>query len=209
MKIAIIGAGNVGGSLAQAFADKAHEIRIGVRDPSKVADLITRCGHRTEATDPASAAAFGDVVFLTVPWSVALEVVESLGDLGGKILADCTNPVGWDNGPVIAKDVVGSSGSQKIAEKTSAHVVKAFSTHGWEINLSPTIGEQAIDHYVCGDDADARAKVSQLAAEIGFHPVDVGPLRNAGPLENLAVLWIHMAMMTDAGREIGFKLLGA
>ena len=209
MKIAIIGAGNVGGSLAKAFAGKGHDVRIGVRDPDKVADLIAECGDRTEAADPQAAAAFGEVVFLTVPWSAALAVVESLGDLGDKILADCTNPVGWDNGPIHHKDVAGSSGAEKIAEKTGARVVKAFSTHGWEINLSPAIGDQAVDHYVCGDDDDARAAVSALARDIGFHPVDVGPLRNAASLEHLAILWIHMAMMTDKGREIGFKLLGA
>lgn len=207
MKIAIIGAGNVGGSLGQAFGQRDHDIRFGVRDPSKAADLVAHYGKRTKATDPSSAAAFGEVVFLTVPWGAALTVVGSLGDLEGKILADCTNPMGWDNGPIMSPDVAGTSGAQLIAAKTSARVVKAFSTHGWELNLNPQIGDTAADAYVCGDDAEAKATIAGLCAEIGFHTVDVGPLRNAGPLENLAVLWVHLAVGGTMGRKFAFKLI--
>lgn len=205
MRIGIIGAGNIGGNLGRAWARKEHQIRFGVRDPGKIGDLLRECGGRAQAADPASAAAFGDVVALTVPWSAALETVSHLGSLSGKVVVDCTNPIVWQDGPVHAHE---RSGAQAIAERCpGARVVKAFNCVGAEHLLDPRHGNQSADMFIAGDDAEAKRTVSSLAQDLGFDVIDAGPLRNARLLEHLAALWIHLAMVGGHGRDIAFKLL--
>jgi 8-hydroxy-5-deazaflavin:NADPH oxidoreductase len=194
MKIAIIGAGNVGGSLGQALSAHGHEVRFGVRDPGKIAALVEQCGSRAAAADPAAAVAFGEVVIVALPWRATLDALAALPGLEGKILIDATNPIAW---------------AQRIAAQTGARVVKLFSTHGAEINLAPRIGDVQLDTYLCGDDAEAKRVAARLAEDIGFRAVDTGPLRNAASLEHLAILWVHLAMKGGQGRQVAFKLLGS
>lgn len=207
MKIAIIGAGNVGGTLGQALAAHGHDIRFGVRDPGKITAVVEQCGGRAAATDPAAAVAFGEVVIVALPWRATLDALSALPGLKDKILIDATNPVGWADGPVFDASVPDSA-AQRIAAQTGARVVKLFSTHGAEINLTPRIGDVQLDTYLCGDDAEAKRVAARLAEDIGFRAVDVGPLRNAASLEHLAILWVHLAMKGGHGRHIAFKLLG-
>jgi predicted dinucleotide-binding enzyme len=208
MKIAIIGAGNVGGSLGQALSARGHEVRFGVRDPGKITALVQQCGGRATASDPAAAVAFGEVVIVTLPWQATLDAVAALPGLEGKVLIDTTNPIAWADGPVF-DPAVPDSAAQRIAALTGARVVKLFSTHGAELNLAPRIGDVQLDTYLCGDDAEARRMAVRLAEDIGFRVVDAGPLRNAASLEHLAILWVHLAMKAGHGRQIGFKLLGS
>lgn len=208
MNIAIIGFGNVGKSLGQTLAAKGHTVRFGVRDADGVAEAARELGDRAAASDVRSAAAFGDAVILAVPWAAAIAAVESAGDLGGKVLIDCTNPIAWQGGgPAISPDVAGTSAAERIAARTAAHVVKAFSTHGAEHNTTPEIHGIQLDTYICGDHAQAKATVRRLAEDIGFRVVDAGPLRNAALLEHLAVLWVHLAIKGDLGRGFAFKAL--
>ena len=96
MKIAIIGAGNVGGTLGTAWAQKAgHEIFFGVRDPKseKTQALLSKIGGKARAGTPAEAAAFGDFIVLTTPWPQAEAAIRSLGDVSGRIILDATNPL--------------------------------------------------------------------------------------------------------------------
>ena len=208
MKIAIIGAGNVGGTLGQALSAHGHEVRFGVRDPAKIAALVEQCRGRAAAADPAAAVAFGEVVIVALPWRPTLDALKALPGLQGKILIDATNPVAWADGPVF-DPTVPDSAAQRIAAQTGARVVKLFSTHGAEINLAPRVGDVQLDTYLCGDDVEAKRVAAQLAEDIGFRVVDVGPLRNAASLEHLAILWVHLAMKGGHGRQIGFKLLGS
>lgn len=207
MKIAIIGAGNVGSSLGRAFAANDHQIRFGVRNPAKIAELVAGCGPTASASDIRSAVQFGEILILTVPWGAAKATLEAAGDLTGKILVDCVNPVAWDNGPTISREVVGSSAAQKIAEWSKARVVKAFSTHGAEFNLAPSIDGVPVDTYLCSDDEEAKVIVSALARDLGFSTVDAGPLRNAAFIEHMAALWVYLAVKTDLGRNFVFKTL--
>jgi predicted dinucleotide-binding enzyme len=207
MKIAIIGAGNVGGSLGQALAAHGHEVRFGVRDPQKIAGLVQQCGNGAAAADPAAAVAFGDVVIVALPWRVTLDTLAALPGLKGKILIDATNPVAWADGPVF-DPAVPDSAAQRIAAQTGARVVKLFSTHGAELNLAPRVGNVQLDAYACGDDDEAKRVATRLGQDIGFRIVDAGPLRNAASLEHLAILWVYLAIQGGQGRHIGFKLLG-
>jgi hypothetical protein len=207
MKIGIIGAGTVGSSLGRALAAHRHEIRFGVRDVHKARELVEQCGPHASASDLAGAVHFASVVVLALPWAAVKEGLKAAGPLDGRILIDCTNPVGWDEGPVVLP-VEGRSGAEAIARLVpDARIVKAFNTHGAEFLLNPRVGDMRADTYICGDDADARATVRGLAEQLGFDVIDAGPLRNAALLEHLAVLWIHLALRGGLGRDIAFKLL--
>ena len=206
MKIGILGAGNIGGNLGRRWAQGGHSIRFGVRKPDELAGLVQECGSQASAGDASTAAAFGDVVVVALPWGAVKDVLGSLGDLRGKIVVDATNPLKWSDGPVHA---VATSGAEEIAALVpGAIVVKAFNTLGAEHILNPVVGGLPADVFLATDDAGARETVARLAAEIGFRPLDLGPLRNARVGEHLAVAWIHLAMKAGLGRNIALKVVG-
>jgi len=208
MKIGIIGAGNIGGNLGRRWAEQGHEIAFGVREPAKVKAVVDACGGRAKATDTRGAAQAADVVVLAVPWAAVAGVLKDAGSLAGKILVDATNALKWNDGPEPV--IHDTSGAQKIAEMApGAKVVKAFNTLGAEHILAPVVGGQPCDVFLCADDAAAKATVQQLAEEIGFRAVDVGPLRNARLTEHVALTWIYLAMKGGLGRNIAFKVLGS
>jgi NADPH-dependent F420 reductase len=206
MNIGIIGAGNVGAALGRRLSESGHAVRFGVRDPEKIAELVAAIDGASAAAQ-AEVAAASDAVFLTVPGPVAVDVAAGLGELDGVIVVDCANPLRWDNGPVWNPPPEGSIAAAIAARCPKARVVKAFNTFGAEFHADPKLGEHAADVYMAGDDADAKAAVAEIAESAGFAPVDAGPLRNAAVLENLAMLWIHLALAGGQGRDFAFKML--
>lgn len=206
MSIAIIGAGNVGANLGIRLTETGHEVTFGVRGDKDLGDLLAQCGDRASQATVAEAVAGADVVFLAVPAQAAVEALAG-ADLDGKIVVDCNNPVAWADGPMWAPPPEGSVTAQLAAAYPQARCVKGFSTFGAEFHRDPSLGDGAIDVHLAADDAEAKSRVAALAEAAGFTVVDSGPLRNAAVLENLAVLWIHLAITGGRGRFIGFKLL--
>lgn len=206
MRIAIIGAGNVGGTLGRRWLKLGHEVVFGVRDPQgATADrLRAELAGQLRLASPAEAAAFAEIVVLTVPSAAAESTTASLGDLTAKVLVDATNPVGAGFAHAYAE---GSVAERVAAAAPGAHVVKAFNTTGFNIMADPQFGTESASLFVCGDDSAAMEQVQTLAAALGFDPVDCGPLRQARLLEHLALLWISMAMAHGHGRGIAFRLL--
>ena len=153
-----------------------------------------------------AAVAGAEVVVLATPWAVTERVVCSLGDLGGKILVDCTNPLTADlSGLVVGPD---TSGGEEVARwATGARVVKAFNTTGSGNMTDAGYGGAKLAMPLAGDDAEAKAMVAGLAEELGFEAVDVGPLSRSRQLEQLAVLWIALAYQQGLGMDFGFALL--
>jgi hypothetical protein len=208
VKIAIIGAGNVGGTLGKGWAKKGHEVFFGVRRPQdpEIQDLLKAAGAGARAGSPAEAATFGEVVVLATPWRATEAAVKSAGDLSGKILIDCTNPLKADlSGLEIGHTT--SGGEQVAGWASGAKVFKAFNTTGSNIMAAPVIQGIPTVMFVCGDDAAAKLRVLQLASELGFNPVDAGPLKQARLLEPWALLWIYLAFNGSVGRDYGFALL--
>ena len=204
----MIGAGNVGGNLGATLSNSGVDVRFGVRAGKDIGELLDRCAEGTMAVGIAEAAAWAEVVFLAVPGKVAVEAAKGLGDVTGKVVVDCTNPLTFDAGTVWAPPAEGS-GAAAIAEACpGAKVVKAFNTFGAELHGDPALSAGPVDVQMAGDDADAKEAVAALAKTAGFAPIDAGPLRNAAVLENLAVLWIHLALVGGHGRQVGFKLVG-
>ncbi len=208
MKIAVLGAGNVGGTLGSAWAKKGHAVMFGVRNPSdpKVKSLLGAAGANAKAGGVAEAAAFGEVVTLATPWATTQEALRSAGSLSGKILLDCTNPLKPDlSGLTIGFTT--SAGEQVAGWAPGARVVKIFNTTGFENMAAPVFSEGAACMLYCGDDTEAKAVAGKLAGDLGFDPVDAGPLASARLLEQQAMLWIHLAYKQGLGGKFAFRLM--
>ena len=210
--IAIIGTGNVGASIGKTLAAAGYELRFGVRpgsDNSSLLDELRSTGATVSAVSPQEAARGASLVFLATPAAAAVEVVGSLGELGDTIVVDATNPVRWSGGPVWAPPAEGSVTQAIAAAYPGVRVVKAFNGFGAEFHANPKLSgiAEGVTVFMAGDDAGAKRTVASVAKTAGFSPVDAGPLRNAGVLENAAVLWIHLARAGGLGREIALQLV--
>jgi len=208
--LAIIGLGNVGAALGVRLAGAGHPIRFGARpgkDHGELLDNVTSVGGQAVVVSPAEAAAEASIVFLAVPATAAIDAARELDLAPGKILVDCTNPVGWDKGPIWTPPAAGSIAAALAEALPQVRVIKAFNGFGAEFHADPKLGDTAVDVFMAGDDMPSKIQLALLARKAGFSPVDVGPLRNAALLENLAVLWIHLATVGGRGREVAFKLL--
>src|SRR5687767_14728604 len=107
-KIAILGAGNVGGNLGIRLAQSGYEVRFGLRAGSDASEVLSKAGARASATNIADAVANADVVFVAVPGPAVIDAVRGAGSLAGKIVVDCNNAVGWKDGPKHAPPPEGS-----------------------------------------------------------------------------------------------------
>src|SRR5262249_34090766 len=142
MRIAVIGAGNVGGTLGAGWASRGHQVFFGVRDTAdpKLEELLARMRGNVHAGGVKEAAASCEVVALTVPWPAAENALRGAGDLGGKILLDCTNPLK----PDLSGLTVGytASGAEQVAAwARGARVVKIFNTTGFSNMANPEYRE--------------------------------------------------------------------
>lgn len=210
MKIAIVGAGNVGGTLGAAWAGKGHQVVFGARNvKDEKVKKLTSDGKTTAANIP-DAVAQSDVVLLATPWQGAREALQSAGNLAGKVLIDAVNPLESSAAFLEKGLLVGhttSAGEQIAQWAKGAKVVKAFNTIG-SMNMSnPKFGGQSATMFICGDDADAKKIVKQLSDDLGFETVDAGLLKSARLLEPLAMLWIHLALGMKIGPDFGFKMI--
>ena len=193
MDIAVIGPGRVGCALASRASSAGHHVHAGVRDlHGDTARAVQREVPGAAVTQVEDAVAHASLVLLTVPFGAAEQAVRAVGDFDGRILVDCTNPVG----PGITHALGTRSGAETIAEAAhGARVVKAFNVYGVENLADPDFGHASVRGALplAGDDDEARATVASLATDMGWEPVDVGPLTRALDLEHLALLWIWMA----------------
>lgn len=208
MNIAVIGAGNVGGTLGRRWAMAGHTVRFGVKDPESpdVADLVSASGGGASAHPVAEAAAFAEVVVFATPWAATAEAIQACGSLAGKVVLDCTNPISADFSG-LEFGTSDSAGERVAAWAVGAKVVKIFNTVGFNIMKNPDFGGRAATMLYAGDDGEAKATAAGLAKDLGFDPVDAGPLVQARYLEALAWLWISMAMKFGHGRDIVFEVV--
>lgn len=207
MKIAVIGAGNVGGSLGRRWAALGHEVVFGVRDPTreKYQGLVTQTGGRARLASNRDACQGAGAVLLATPWSTTQAALAECGLLDGQVLIDATNPLGADLRLTIGH--TDSGGEQVSRWAPGARVVKAFNTTGFNVMEDPVIAGQHAVMFVAGDDPAAKSVVLDLANSLGFEAVDAGPLDSSRMLEPYAQLWIHCAYRQGLTRDYAFHLL--
>jgi len=198
-RIAVLGAGVVGVSLARRFVELGHDVLFGARDVASdkvVAALETVPG--STAASLADAVADADLAVVAVPFAAVDDVIVAIGDPGHAIIVDATNTVG----------AALPDGVDHIAElihrtHPDAAVVKAFNTIGAEAFLEPVAGGQRFFLPIAGP-APAADTVRSLAESMGFDALVVGDIDTAGLLEDFARLWIHLAFRSGLGRDFGF-----
>ncbi len=207
MKIAVIGAGNVGGALGGGWVRSGHQVVFGARNPAsaKTRKALEAAPGATVAPI-AEAVAAAEAAVLAAPWGGAAQsALAACGDLGGKPLLDCTNPIGPDFALTHGKDDSGGEQVQRWAP--TARVVKVFNTTGFNNMENPFYSGEPTSMFYCGDDSQAKDVAKLLAEDLGFEALDVGPLSQARYLEPLAMLWITMALNHGYGRDIAFNLV--
>lgn len=206
MEITIIGAGNVGMALASSLVKRGNKVVVGVPDPGKYAAAIGTLGPLARLVPTDEALAEGEFIILAVPFQAAKQIAASVADWRERILVDATNPLL----PGLAGLSVGTtdSGAEQIAALAKgARVVKAFNTTGADNMAQPTYPGGTPCMPVCGDDHNAREQVMALVTQLGFEPLDMGPLSAARLLEPFAMAWIHYAIKQGQGRNFAFGVL--
>jgi predicted dinucleotide-binding enzyme len=208
MKISILGAGNVGGTLGRGWARKGHEVFFGVPRPqdAKTQELLKSIGSKARAGTVAEAGAFSEVLVLATPWQATKDALQAAGNLTGKIVVDCTNPLKEDFSGLALGFT--TSGAEQVAEwARGAKVYKAFNQIGFNIMDNPVFAGQRAVLFVCGDEDAHKPTVLQLATDLGFEAIDAGKLVIARLLEPYGMLWIHLALVQGLGRDFAFGLL--
>lgn len=201
MRLAIIGAGSVGTTLGKAWQRRGHEVTYGVRNPDD--EKYSALGADVTTNDRAAADA--EVVVLCTPWQSTHAAVAACGDLSGKALMDCTNPLTPDFTALEVGHT--TSGAELVAEwAPGARVCKAMNQIGAPMMDDPQLSGTAV-MFVCGDDDAAKATTSSLVGELGFETVDAGDLTSARLLEPFGLIWIHMALRRGFGTQWGFGVL--
>jgi predicted dinucleotide-binding enzyme len=193
MKIAFIGYGNVGGPLADHLQRLGHDVTLAARDSNSatVKELVAR-NSALKVSAPADAVASAGVVFLATPFQAVEAALKPLASaLSGKVLVDCTNPVG----PGLTHGLNNAQSGTEMIQKLlpSAKVVKAFTIYGYENFENPSYPAYNVKPVMmfCGNDADAKAIVGGLIGELGWEPLDVGGIEQALHLEHMTLLWVR------------------
>ena len=185
MKVAIIGAGNVGKALATSLTRAGHDVTLAAHSPETARAAAREIGAGS-AKDAASAVKDARVVILAVPYTAEEAVAAEIADgTVGRTVIDVSNPIKADFSGL----ATGTSAAEELQQRLpGAHVVKAFNTVFASMQADPTAHGVTIDAYIAGDDADAKRQVLELVESIGLNPLDVGPLTSARYLEGMAYL---------------------
>ncbi|BCB77031.1 hypothetical protein GCM10022251_45100 [Phytohabitans flavus] len=183
MKIGIIGAGHIGGTLAKHFTAAGHDVAIAnSRGPDTLRQMETNLGEHGRAVTPAQAAAFGDIVVVSVPFGNYTDV--PIAGTAGKTVIDTTNYDPDRDGHIAELDNNSITSSELMQRHLpQANVVKAFNTMIWDHLRDYGKPGGALTRYgipISGNDSQAERAVADLVDELGFEPVYAGDLAQGG-----------------------------
>jgi predicted dinucleotide-binding enzyme len=208
MRIGILGSGLMGGKLGTLFARAGHEVVFSyARSEQKLRKLAREAQGNARAGTPAEAAGGSDALLLAVHWSRVDDVLKEAGDVAGKVIVSCSLPMNAANtGLVVAHT---SSGAEALAKKVpKARVVSAFNTVPSEVLFSVFEARRRATRpslVYCGDDSVSKKIAAGLIRDVGFDPVNAGPLRIARYTEPFALLVAELAYEGKAGPELAYR----
>src|SRR5213596_1090625 len=208
MRVGILGSGLMGGKLGTLFARAGHEVIFSYsHSQQKLKKLARDAGKDARAGSPAEAARDADALLLAVHWSRVDDVLKQAGDVSGNVIVTCSLPMNDDDtGLVIAHT---SSGAEALAKKVpKARVVSAFGTVPSEVLFGVFATRKKARRpslVYCGDDARSKETAAKLIRDVGFDPVDAGPLRIARYTEPFTLLIAQLAYEGDAGPELAYR----
>jgi 8-hydroxy-5-deazaflavin:NADPH oxidoreductase len=208
MNVGILGSGLMGGKLGTLFARAGHGVVFSYsRSQEKLQGLARDAGGRARAGTPREAAQEADVLLLAVHWSRIDDALKQAGHLVGKIIVTCSLPMNADDTELVVAHT--SSGAEELARKApEAHVVAAFNTVPSEVlfNVVEAASRGGRPSLVyCGDDGRSKDSAARLITDIGFQPVDAGPLRIARYMEPFGLLVAQLAYEGDGGPELAYR----
>jgi len=208
MRVGILGSGRMGGKLGTLFARAGHEVVFSyARSRAKLERLAREARHGARAGTPREAAQDADALLLAVHWSRLGDVLKQAGDLSGKVILSCSLPMNAsDTALVVART---SSGAEALARRIpKARVVSAFNTVPSEVLFDVFEARRRSKRpslVFCGDDRRAKKVAVQLIRDVGFEPVDAGPLRIARYTEPFALLVAQLAYEGSGGPELAYR----
>ena len=208
MRVGILGSGLMGGKLGTLFARAGHEVVFSyARSEQKLKRLAREAGEQARAGTPADAARESDVLLLAVHWSRVDDVLKQAGNLSGKVLISCSLPMNANDTDLVLAHT--SSGAEALAKKVrGAHFASAFGTVPSEVLFGVFDGRRRAKRptlVYCGDDRRAKGVAAQLIRDVGFDPLDVGPLRIARYTEPFTLLIAQLAYEGDRGPEVAYR----
>ncbi len=208
MRIGILGSGLMGGKLGTLFARAGHEVVFSyARRRRKLEELARDAGGKARAGTPGEAARDADALLLAVHWSRMDDVLRQAGDVSGKVVVSCSLPMNEDDTELVVGRT--SSGAERLARKVPrARVVSAFGTVPSEVLPGVFAAHDRATRpslVYCGDDAAAKAVAAALIRDVGFEPVDAGPLQVARYTEPFALLIAQLAYEGEDGPELAYR----
>jgi predicted dinucleotide-binding enzyme len=211
-KIAVLGSGAVGETLANGFLKYGHEVMRASREPSKMEGWKAKAGAKAHVGQTAEAAKWADSVVLAVKGAAAEAVVEQAGpdNLAGKTVMDTTNPIGEggpQNGVLRFFTDINESLMERLQKKApKAHFVKVFSSVGNTQMVDPKLPGGPPTMFICGNDAGAKAEVKKTLDQFGWDTADMGKAEAARAIEPLCILWCIPGFLENSWSH-AFKLL--
>jgi predicted dinucleotide-binding enzyme len=210
MRIGILGSGLMGGKLGTIFARAGHDVVFSYsRSERKLKRLAREARGHARTGTPGEAVMNADALLLAVHWLRVDAVLKQAGDLSGKVIVTCSLPMnGSDTALAVAHT---SSGAEALAKKVrKAHVVSAFSTVPSEVLFDVFSRKRRTRRrpslLFCGDDRNAKKIAARLIRDVGFEPVDAGPLRVARYLEPFSLAVAQLAYEGNQGPEIAYRI---
>jgi predicted dinucleotide-binding enzyme len=207
LKIGTIGAGNIGGAVGLKWAEAGHELFFSSRHPEELADLVARAGPRAHAGVPAEAAAFGEVVFVAVPYGALPQIGRDYAPLmQGKVVIDCSNPYPQRDGPMAAEALEKGAGIASAEYLPGVRLVRAFNAINYRsVENEAHRAEEKIAIPVAGDDAEAVRITSDLVVDAGFDPVVVGPLASARRFDQGTPVYVQDLTAAQLREALGLQ----
>jgi len=208
MRIGILGSGLMGGKLGTLFARAGHEVVFSyARHRETLKTLAKDASGRARAGTPSEAAQDADALLLAVHWSRMEDVSGQAGDLSGKVIVTCSLPMDAGNTSLVIGRT--SSGAEELAKKVPrARVVCAFNPVPSEVFFGVYEARRKANKpslVYCGDDAPSKEIAADLIRDVGFDPVDAGPLRVARYTEPFALLMGQLAYEGEEGPELAYR----
>ena len=202
MQIAIIGTGNVGGAIARGLKGKGFDVTLGARDPHSAEAKALSADTGADLAPAPQAAAEADLVILALPWGAAETAIAALGDLTGKVVVDCMNPLGMVDGALGLTLGHGTSGGEIVQRwLPGAQVVKTLNQVGAEIMADTSLLPYRPAMFMAGNSEPAKAQVAQVLGALGFEALDAGDITKSRLLEPLGMVWINQALLRGKGRN--------
>src|SRR6059058_3927740 len=208
MRVGILGSGLMGGKLGTLFARAGHEVVFSyARTKGKLNRLARDAGRKARAGTPVEAAQGADALLLAVHWLRFDDVLKQAGDLSGKVVVSCSLPMNADDTALAVAHT--SSGAEELAKKIpTAHFVSAFNTVPSEVLFGVYAAKRKANRpslVYCGDDRTAKKVAVRLIRDVGFEPLDAGPLRIARYTEPFALLVAQLAYETKGGPQVAYR----